>query len=526
MLTYMVIVPLVISVFLYLFPMEKLARVVSIATQLALFVAAYRLFMATWENDVVVTIGHYYDVLGIMLRADMLSSVFILLTTFIFLLVAIYSFNEEKSRLFWFLLFIWEGLIIGIFLANDLFNIFVLTEVATIVVTVIIMYDRENRSMYDGIIYFMINMVVVQFYLLGLGYIYRMVGVLDIDAATYGLATLDQRQLMLPYALIMTFIGLKCAMMPVFSWLPKAHSTPGASPAASAILSGLHIKSGVYLFLRFEGLFAAVDSSLFFLGVGIITAIVGIVFALAQQNIKRVLAYSTIAQIGLIFAGLSLGGVYNHMGSVFHMINHAIFKVGLFLSAGVIVHAYGTKDLNKIRGVLKSMPVVGFATIPIIFGIAGMPLFNASVSKYFLMYGLSGFLNLIFIAINLGTIMIFIKFSAILFGKVPEDVKPVKNDICQQVPIITLGLLCFVFGVFGEQVIYYFLNWEGQMYLRGYIQKSVIFAVSVIVGYFLLKYVVQGRAIFTRIRDADLGFRGMCAAIGVFFAAFLIVTGF
>ena len=527
MLSYFVIVPIVIAVFLYLFPFERSARIVAVGLQSGLLVAAFYLFRLAQEGDVIVAIGSYYEVLGIILRADALSSVFILLTAFIFLIVTFYSLNEQKSRIFWFLLFIWEGALIGIFLTADFFNVFVLTEVATVVVTVLIMYRKSERSMYDGIIYFMINVVVMQFYLLGLGYLYRLVGVMDMEEAAVRLSLInyyDSNAANLPYVLIMTFVALKCALVPLFSWLPKAHSTPGASSAASAVLSGLHIKSGVYLFLRVQATFSDIDAGTFFVVLGLITAAFGVTMALSQRDIKRILAYSTIAQIGLIFVGLNTGSAYNFMGGLYHMINHALFKAALFLSVGMISYAYGTRNVNEIRGVLRRMPLVGVASIMAILGMVGMPFFNGSISKYFLMHDVSLPLNVAMTVINLGTIMVFIKFSAMLFGG--EKIERVRSSIWEVIPILVLGVACLVFGIFGGNLIEFLFGWEAQIDPAGYLEKSIVFAVSSVAGYFIFNYWLRYKPMLARIAEIDLGFRGMCAAMGVFVAALLLVIGF
>ena len=523
MLAYFVIGPIVVAVFLYLFPFERAAKLIAIAAQAVLLGSAFYLFNLSNESVVIDVIGHYYGPLGIALRADALSSVFVLLAAFIFLIVSIYSYSDKSSRMFWMLLFIWEGALIGIFLAGDLFNIFVLTEVATLSVTVLIMYYRDKRSMYDGLIYLMINFVVVQFYLLGLGYIYRVVGFMDMEVIANLVPYIESGQLLLPYAFLMTFVALKCAMVPLYNWLPKAHSTPGATPAVSAVLSGLHIKSGVYLFMRLQYIFGTIEVGSFFLILGLITAGFGVLMALAQKDIKRILAYSTIAQIGLIIAGLNTGSFYNQMGSLIHSINHALIKAALFLSAGMIAYHYDTRDVDKIRGVMKSMPFVGMAALFAIMGMIGMPAFNGSISKYFLVYGVSWQLNAIFVIINLGTIMIFIRFAAMLTGTGPERAK---SDFWKEGPLIFLGSMCLVFGIFGEHLITFLFGWEARISLAGYLEKAAIFAASVAVGMLALKYGLKDRAFLARLREVDLGFREMCAAIGMFFAVFLVAVGF
>ena len=228
MLSYFVIVPILSAVFLYVFSSVKAARILALAAQAVVTCFAARLFFLCKEGEIITNIGNYEGVLGISLRADTLSSVFIVLTAFIFLIAAIYSINEKSGKLFWFLLFIWEGLLIGIFLTRDMFNVFLLIEVATVVVSILIMLDRNTRSMYDGMFFLMASTVAMQFYLFGTGFVYRLTGVLDMDAAAQALGGVEQVSVILPYAFIMAAVCLKCALVPLYSWLPKAHGTPGA----------------------------------------------------------------------------------------------------------------------------------------------------------------------------------------------------------------------------------------------------------------------------------------------------------
>jgi len=553
MLPYFVIAPIFIAVFLYVFSSVRAAKVVAIAAQTVFTGFAGYLFFLVKAGEIVTSIGAYESVMGIVLRADTLSSVFVALTAISFLMAALYSYNENEGKLFWFLLFVWQGLLIGIFLTRDLFNIFVLIEVAAVVVSVLVMYNRDNRSMYDGMFYLMTGIIAMQFYLFGVGYIYKLTGVLDMEAAAVILAQLDRSSLILPYALIITGVGLKCAILPLFSWLPKAHGSPSAPSSVSALLSGVHMKSGVYLFMRVQPLFHGVDASTFFLVVGIITGIAGFVLAMSQNDIKLLLAYSTVSQIGLIISSLSLGNEYANTGGLYHAFNHALFKAALFMGAGVLSKAYGTRNLDEIRGVFKRFPLVGVAMFMAILGITGAPLFNGSISKYFIMYGTTWYITWLFILLNLGTITVFAKFSAMLFGRRGDEgagqqtlkfVRKVETDlhhrdavakprnyseaipINKQIAIIALGLICFVGGIFGSEFITFLFNVEVSIDTAGYLEKTAFFAGSVLVGILFCKYFVQKSKLLKRLRAIDFGFRGTCVALGGFFATVLIVLGF
>jgi len=538
MLVFFVFFPILLGVFLYFFNMKKATRLVALASQVVILAASGYLFaqariltettpLGRFEGltGLTTSVGGYEGVMGVVLMADTLSTVFIMLTAFMFLIAIIYSYNENNNPLFWFLLFLWQGTLMGVFLTSDFFNIFVLMEVSTVAVTILILFNKQKRSLYDGLIYLMINVIVMQFYMFGIGYVYKYTGTLSIYEANTQFAGIYRGYLILPYALIMTFVVLKCALVPLFSWLPKAHGTSGVPSSVSAVLSGLHIKSSIYLFLRFQYTFEVVALSDFFLVLGIVTAIVGFIMALAQTDMKLVLAYHTISQVGLIFTGFNLGGPYSYIGSLYHMLNHALFKSTLFLSAGIIAHVYKTRNLYDIRGVFKNMPLVGIATLLAIFGITGTPIFNGSVSKYFIATGVDGAMSWILVFMSLGTIVSFIKYSGILFGKRDESIA-CKVDVWQQVPILVLGAMCFVGGIFGQQVITFLFQTEARIDGMGYLEKMGIFFASLVVGFLVFKYYVKNSKLLKKVRTVDLSFRTICIAIGAFFACMLIFTGF
>ncbi|MCL2563734.1 MAG: proton-conducting membrane transporter [Oscillospiraceae bacterium] len=529
MLTFFVIIPVFIAVFLFVFSSAKTARILAIGFQAALTVWAFYLLLLCREAEVVTAVGDYAGVLGIFLRADSLAAAFVLLTSVIFLVLSIYALHEDNSRLFWFLLFLLEGALIGLFLTRDFFNIFVLVEVSTVVVAILLMYDRKRRNMAAGMKFLMVNIIVMQFYLFGLGYLYMLTGVLDMEAAASVIQTLNPRDLALPYALIMTSIAAKCSLLPLLTWLPKVNTMPGARSSIAAIMSGLHIKSGIYLFIRFQEVFGGMASDLF-LVIGVLTAIAGVALALTQTDIKLILAYSTVAQVGLIITGLSVGSGYSYMGALFHVINHAIFKVALFLGAGMIIRLYQTRDIRNIRGLWRGSRMISIATVMAIFGIIGAPFFNGSVSKYLLGASVSGALEWVIILINLGTILVFLKYAAMFFGTPPEKLETSSAWRCKLGAILGLGALCLGLGLFGEQAIAFIFNAQVSVDALGYLEKSLIFAASLGVGFVLYRYVLakrldSARPILQRLKALDFGFGVLCASMGVFFAVVLVVVG-
>jgi len=524
MLTFFPTLPIVMAIFLYISPFKKAAKLLSVATQIILLIASGYLFYLSREEVIVSAVGNYDGVLGIILRADTLSAVFLCLTSFIFLVVVLYRYYENDGKLFWLFIFTWQGLLNGIFLTGDMFNRFVLIEVVTVVVSVMIMFNRDNRSQYDGLLHLMVNTVAIKFYLFGIGYIYRLTGALDMHAARAALTYIDNSSLILPFALVMTAVTLKCALAPLYSWFPKAAGTGGAPTVVSAILSGLHIKSGLYMFIRFQAVFSEIDISGFFLIIGIITGVVGFIWALAQSDIKLILAYNTISQIGLIFAGLNLSDTYAHIGSIYHIINHALFKTALFLCAGLIMKAYNTRDINEVRGVFAKMPVVAAATVMAILGITGTPFFNGSISRYFILSGADPIVSGAIMFINLGTILVFIKYASMLFGSAKEGQGNLKIDRAKQIAIISLGALCLAGGVFGEEFIGFLFDVRASVDAAGYLEKTIFFLISSLIGYLIYKYYLKSSKLLAKVKQTDIGFRFMCIMMGAFFAVLLVMT--
>ena len=511
-----VVIPILLAVFVYVFSDVRVVPKIAMAAQGTFALLAVYLLYITHFETIIVVIGDYEGFLGILLMADSLSAIFITITIIIFFAVAIYSYNnvyDKENRFYWFLLFILEGVLLGLFLTRDFFNIFVLIEVSTVVVVILLMYDRKTRNLFQGMTFLMVNIVVMQFYLFGLGYIYMMTGVLDIFRAG---ELLDHDNIALPYALIMTSIASKCSLFPMVTWLPKLKSLKGARFTIMAIMSGLQVKTAVYLFIRFQDIFAIGNE--FFLIIGVITAIGGIIFALSHNDIRLILAYSTIAQIGLIVVGISLGGD-SYFGGVFHIVNHALFKFALFLVAGMICFQFKTNNINEMRGLLNINRPLAIVSIALVFSIAGVPFFNGFASKYFLSVEAYGSIyEWLIILINFGTILIFVRFFMIFLGK--SNIKKVGNVKNRFFVIATIAVICLILGIFGPQIIYFMFGHSLKFDIMGYMQKVIIFIISLVIAIILNKYI--NFEILKPLRTLKIGFGSICVSIGVFFALVLI----
>jgi multicomponent Na+:H+ antiporter subunit D len=519
----LVIGPILAGIISILFS-KKDTRLFIIGIQVLQFIYSLSIFVQVRTDDTIFNqMSALPEGIAITLMADIISSVMILLTTTIFLMLLVYAFHKDYfTTQFGFLFMVLQGLIIALFLSTDLFNLFVLLEVSTVAVSILIMINKEKQAIYDGMIYFFVNVIGTAFLLFGIGMLYRTTGMLDMRAIQVALEEVtDPRAVLLPFAFMMTTLSLKIAAVPLFSWLPKAHGTPSAPPVVSAVLSGLFIKTGVYMFIRFTEMFSPViQANEVFFAIGLITAIFGFFMALGQNDIKMILAYSTVSQVGLIVVGLSMDSEMAYWGALFHVVSHALFKSTLFLAAGQVYHQYETRDIRQIRGVLRSMPLTGLAIIFGILGVTGAPMFNGSISKYMISYGSDlPFVQFALNLINLGTVTYFLKFGTILLGKDTreESEKPPKEDFLSEIQVFLLGLFILLTGVFGQVGMDILFGFEVSIYGGEYWEKSFVFLLMIIAGTGFYNGIIKHGGILDRVSHIELTFNAIITSMTGFF---------
>lgn len=455
------------------------------------------------------------------LRIDRLSSTMLLLNNFLFMCMFCFSFKKEYfNHTFIFLFLSLEGLINGIFLSTDLFNIYVLIEVSTVAVSILIMFKKDSQSMYDGLIYLIVNMVAMAFFLFGIGYLYKYFGVLDFISLKSKILELDNpKVLFLPFAFLFNGVGLKAAIMPLYSWLPKAHGTASAPSVVSAILSGIFVKIGVYLIIRMQYLFeSAIDINSILLFLGFFTAIAGFVFAMSQIDIKSILAYHTISQVGLIIAGISGPYLYNSYGGYYHIIAHGIFKSLLFLISGVLIHHYKTRDISKMHSLWLANKTLAIVLIFAILSITGAPFFSGGYSKYFISKGYnSNYISLIFWVINLGTMISFIKFFKIIPIKKSSSCNQLKLHLNEILVLCLMGFFCFSLGINGNYFFKFILNVDLHFSIMSQLAKIPLYLINYIIGIFIYKYILKDSEFIKKVRKFDLSFNNINIAIVISF---------
>ncbi|MFW5838772.1 MAG: complex I subunit 5 family protein [Bacillota bacterium] len=452
----LILIPIVTAMVRYLFHYKRIGYMAFIAQAImsVLAILYYFEFNGNYDDTLFVFGGWNRDI-GISLENDALSMSFIFLTIFSWWMVLLYTFDYKKDQtnFLFFLLFL-EGVFMGLLQTNDLFNMFVFLELTTILVTILIAYKKTGESFKAAIYYLLLNTAGVLAFLMGIILIYFTFGTININVITEMMheSTLAQTTIIrFSYALMIVGISVKTALFPVFTWLPRAHGV--AQSGISALLSGLIVKAGLYLFIRINQMFSGADydTATFFFVIGATTALVGVMFALTQKDIKQILAYHTVSQVGIMMMGLSSSDLTVFYGGVMHIFNHALFKSLLFLGAGIIISVYRTKKVSEIRGVFRTMPGISIFMIIGMLSITGAPLFNGFISKSIIKYGLTDIEYYALFLVNIGTATSFVKMSQIFFG--PKTLSYPMKEISKNIALMSLALLCVILGSYYIPVI-------------------------------------------------------------------------
>lgn len=349
----------------------------------------------------------------------------------------------------------------GVVLVRDLFSLYVYLEVASICAYVLVAYNLEFDGIESALKYLLLSVVGTGLILIALALVYMNTGTLAFEPLKAALLEGSGNRLyLLAAAMFLTGFGLKAAIMPFHAWLPDAH--PSAPAPVSAILSGVVIKvAGVYGLVRlFLDLYPPTPTILnVFLLLGVVSMAFGAILAYFQTDIKRMLAYSSISQVGYIMIGLGIGHPLAIMGALFHLMNHAFFKSLLFLNSGAIQFRLHTRNMDEMGGLENRMRVTSTTSVFGTLSIAGIPPFNGFWSKLFIIlgavsahkYGVATLLA-VFSLFTLGYFLLLQR--RVFFGKLNERWKEIREvPFAMSTAMVLLAAVCLFTGIFFKQVV-------------------------------------------------------------------------
>jgi len=356
----------------------------------------------------------------------------------------------------------------GVVLSGDMFNIFVFVEISAISSYALVAFGVEKNELEATFKYQVLGGLASFLILIGIAFLYWKAKTLNIaDIRNVFSSGYDRKYYLLVQILLLSGFGLKAAIMPFHAWLPDAHSS--APSPISAMLSGVLIKAvGIYVIIRlFFNMFAISEGmAILITTLGALSMVVGVFLAIGQWDIKRLLAYHSISQMGYVVLSVGIGmilisrGVRTEIaalaiaGGIFHLINHAAFKGLLFLNAGAIEYATGTRNLQEMGGLSKSMPVTSATSFVASLSISGIPPFNGFFSKLIIIVAaiMARFylLALLAVIVSIITLASFMKFQRYAFFNKADTGNKIK---IREVPfpmlfsMIILSIVCLLLSV-------------------------------------------------------------------------------
>lgn len=385
-----VVVPmltLALCTLLYAHPNAQ--RAVSMAGSAGLLWVGVQLLTQVSEGAVLATqFGSWNAPFGISFVADRLAAAMVLITGIMAFCVSIYALADgmHRSERTWFHP-LYHGLLMGVtgaFMTADIFNLYVWFEIMLISSFGLLVQGGTREQLDAGVKYVVLNLLVTTLFLLGVGFLYGMTGTLNMADLALALPQIENRGLV--SALAMLFLlafGAKAAVFPLFFWLPASYHT--ASVPVVAIFAALLTKVGVYAILRCFTLIFGGEIGFIGPWIGVLsglTMVAGVLGAAAHYDIRRILSFHIISQIGYMLIGLAVATPLALAGSILYVVHHIVVKANLFLIAGALRSAGGSFDLKRIGGLHRSAPVLGLLFAVPALSLAGIPPFSGFWAKF------------------------------------------------------------------------------------------------------------------------------------------------
>jgi len=425
-------------------------------------VVSLSLLPVVLKNPVVVWIGgNFPPPFCINLVAGPVGVLLSAVIALVGLLVAIYAIGYiregDTGRYHTLYLLLLTGAT-GAVLTGDIFNLFVFFEILCISSYALVAYLGDRNGVEAAVKYLVQGSVGTGMVLVGIALLYGQFGTLNMADIAGRVNSVSPASVFVPLVLLVAGFGVEAAIFPLNAWLPDAHSS--APSSISAILSGIAIKVGVYAMARvIFTMFGASELFPSLMVVGLLTLFVGEMSAFAQGDIKRMLAYSSIGQIGLIAFALGLGTLHGLSGGMFQVVSHALSKSLLFLAVGYMIYRTGSMEISSLEGMGRRMPLTSLAFVVGAFSLVGFPPFVGFPSKFMIVKAAveNGGLSTVLVAVALvGTVIegaYFLKVVQVMYFKGGRELKREEAPATALVPIFVLVLMVLVLGVYPRPMV-------------------------------------------------------------------------
>ncbi|WFA08474.1 proton-conducting transporter membrane subunit [Tissierella sp. Yu-01] len=393
-----IFIPLIFAIFIPLFKNRKAAKLITLSSIIVEFILSAILitYLNNYEQGFFTyQLGHYPAPWGNELRAGLFEAI-IALTFGIIMFLSIlggskgieHDIKERKQPFYYLMLNLLLASLLALVYTNDIFTAYVFLEINAVAACAIVIAKESGDTIKATIKYFIMGVLGSGLYLLAVAILYSITGHLlmsNMRDAILNLPTGYEIPMIVAMVLIVVGLAVKSALFPFHTWLPDAHGS--ATSSASAILSGLVLKGYIILLIkiicRVYGIETIERLNILpiILILGLLGMILGSVYALVQKDLKKMIAYSSVAQIGYIYLGIGLGTSAGLLASGFHIIVHAATKSMLFIASGNFIEITGSKKIEDLNGVAHTDPKSGLSFLIGSLSMIGIPLFGGFVSK-------------------------------------------------------------------------------------------------------------------------------------------------
>lgn len=465
----------------------------NLAAGSVLGLAIYGLVLLQGREMLVYRFGGWPPPLGIVFGFDGLSGLMVLVIGLVSFAATIFSIRyldhyTSRARFYTLFMLCLAGMN-GVAITGDIFNLFVFIEIAAISSYALVAFGTEHEELEAGFKYMVMGEVAGLSILLAIALLYARASTLNM--ADLALSFQELGRTPFSWFVIGIFLfsfGVKAALIPFHAWLPDAH--PAAPAPVSAILSGVFIKVlGVYGLARIAfnvfNLSRGSDPVIFniLLGLGLLSIVGGGLLALRQRDYKRLLAYSTISQVGYIVLGLGLGNYWGVVGGLLHILAHGMGKGLLFLTSGSVVYRTGTRDLEQLKNLEGRMRVTGWSYIAGSLSLAGLPPFIGFFSKFCIILGAiqAGFYWVAVVAVifSVLTLAYLLKIQRRVFFTRYQVANP--EPEVREAPwvmrsaMLLLATLSLILGIGFQPVLQFIISPAARALLRGADYARLIF---------------------------------------------------
>lgn len=351
-------------------------------------VAVALLVQASREGPLVVYVGGWPAPVGIVLVADQLSALMLVVSAAVTLCVLLYSIGEGRAdgsdatpvTIYHPTYLVLTAGVTNAFLSGDLFNLFVGFEMLLAASYVLITLSGTGVRIRGGTTYVVVSLLSSMIFLSAIGLIYAATGTLNLAQLAGRLDALPPQLRLVLHLMLLLAFGIKAAVFPLSAWLPDSY--PTAPAPVTAVFAGLLTKVGVYAIIRTETLLfpgGQVDNLL--LIVALLTMVIGILGAVAQSDIKRLLSFTLLSHIGYMIFGVALTSLAGLSGAIFYVVHHITVQTTLFLATGLVERRGGSTNLDRLGGLARVAPLLGILFLVPALNLAGIPPFSGFLGK-------------------------------------------------------------------------------------------------------------------------------------------------